>query len=96
MERRKTTIGGAVDECISEASEEWFRQHKGMRSREEAAGNGIKNVTGTWRRTPGGFLEVSVNIVGLRREFDHGDHWNYRLTDKAGYVRTEPKSKAAG
>lgn len=95
MERRRLTIGGALDECISESTEEWFRQHSGHRSREEAAANDIQQVSGTIERLSGGRLRVWVGIVGRTREQCMTDWYPYQLQDKHGYVRTEP-SKATG
>lgn len=94
MERRKTTIGQAVDDCISDASEEWFRQHKGLRTREEAAANGIKKVNVVTERFPGGRLQVSVTIVATSIRETHNAYWKYQRTPHAGYVRQEPNSKA--
>lgn len=95
MERRRTTIGLAVDDCISDASEEWFRQHQGMRSREEAAANSIKAVNIVTERRPGGDLTISVTIVGTWHRESHNDWWRYRRDAQKGYVRIAP-SKATG
>lgn len=93
MERRKTTIGMAVDACIAEATEEWFREHAGMRTREEAASNDVKKIIAVTERFPGGRLQVSITVVAKTIRATHNAFFRYQLSDSLGYVREEP-SKA--
>lgn len=95
MERRKITVGGAVDECIRDATEEWFSEHAGWRSREESATADIKGINTVVEVKPGGQLSVSVTIVTYRAHKCSNNWYPYQRLGKFGYVR-EPHSKAVG
>lgn len=95
MERRRRTLGVAVDECVRDATEEWFRQHRGHRSREEAAANDWKLMNTTTERRRGGFVKVYVGIVTHSRDTTEMRIWNYRYYESVGFVRLD-NSKAVG
>lgn len=90
MTAHRRTIGVAVDECIKESTEEWFRQHQGYRTREEAAAYDIRTVCATVERRPGGRLQVFVGIVTRDRRTATQDWYTFQLTGKSGYVPIEP------
>jgi hypothetical protein len=94
MERRRTTIGMAVDQCNLRASEEWFRQHAGLRSREEAWLNDVAEMETEALLQRGGKLQVVVEIRGRTKQQHHVDVYTYRKQDKLGYVLWEPSKKA--
>lgn len=87
MERRRRTIGRAVDECIKLTSEEWYRQHGGMRSREEAFSEDVKQVTTSLELKPGGFLTIQVGIVARRRHQEQLDFYRLARQGSDGYVQ---------
>lgn len=87
MERRHRTIGLCVDECIRNATEEWYRQNAGYRSREEAFANDFRLVTTTVERRPGGMLIVHVGIITRDRNTTIQDCWKYQYRDRVGYVQ---------
>lgn len=89
MPAKKLTIGQAVDQCIQAATEEWFRQHAGLRSREEAAANGIKKITAVAERFPGGKLQVSITIVAYTIRETTNDYYRYSRNGNSGYVLNE-------
>lgn len=89
MEGQRRTIGSAVDECIKESTEEWFRQHQGYRTREEAAAYDIRLVSATVERRPGGRLQVFVGIVTRDRRSTTQDWYTFQLASKSGYVPIE-------
>lgn len=96
MAAKRRTIGQAVDECIKESTEEWFRQHQGYRTREEAGAMDIRLVTVTCERQPGGFLEVFVGIVTNDRRTTTQDWYPFQLAGASGYVpsaRSKPRHK---
>jgi hypothetical protein len=93
MERRQTTIGAAVDSCIVDATEEWFRQHAGMRTREEAAANDIRKVNVVIERLPHGRLQVSVTIVATTVRQTQNAYYRYQSTAKLGYVPVAGESR---
>lgn len=94
MDRRRLTIGGALDECITDTSEEWFREHSGLRTREEAAASDIRQVSGTIERLSGGRMRVFVGITAYKRHQSMQNFYLYQLVGNRGYVRQE-HSKAA-
>lgn len=93
MERRRRTIGTAVDECLKLSTEEWFRQHGGMRSREEAFTEDVKGVTTSTELLPGGRLTVQVGVVARRRSQEQLDFYRFERQGSTGYVQVE-QSKA--
>lgn len=95
MAERRRSLGAALDQCVKEATEEWFRQHRGHRSREEAAASDWKLLTTTSERRRGGYVKVYVGIVTHDRNTTEMSIWHWRWSDTFGYVRVE-KSKAAG
>lgn len=100
MAKHRRTIGDAVNECIKESTEEWFRQHQGYRTREEAAAYDFRQICVTCERYPGGFLEIFVGVVTRDRRTTTQDWYPFQLTGKSGYVPTEAtqprhKSKAS-
>ena len=92
MERRRRTIGHAIDECIKLSTEEWFRQHAGQRSREEAFAEDVKHVTTSSERYPGGRLAVQVGIVTRRRSQQQLDYYAFEVQGSAGYVQVRKLS----
>jgi hypothetical protein len=89
MERRRTTIGGAVDECIKDTTEEWFTQHAGYRSREVAAAEEITQISVTAERKPGGRLQVFVGVSTHKHNMHLHDWYRYQCSNGRGYVRDE-------
>lgn len=95
MQRRRLTMGQVVDECIREATEEWFRQNLGYRSREEALANDVQLISATVERRPGGRLRVHTGIVTRDRKTTTSDMWEYQRSGELGFVETD-KSKRVG
>lgn len=95
MVERRRTIGRAVDECVRDSTEEWFRQHRGYRTREEALSEDIRLVSATVERRPGGRLEVFVGIVTKDRRTTTQDWYKYQQSGELGYVRNDG-TKAVG
>lgn len=93
MEHKRRTVGLAVDECIKLTTEEWFRQHGGMRSREEAFCEDVKVITTSTEVHPGGRLMVQVGIVARRRTQEQLDFYSFERRGSRGYVQVE-RSKA--
>lgn len=95
MNKRRRTIGVAVDECIAKATEEWFRQHKGYRSREEALASDVRLISATVERRPGGELQCFVGIVTRDRRTTTQDWYRFKQSGELGYVSKED-TKATG
>lgn len=93
MNKHCRTMGEAVDAAVNQSSEEWFRRHRGLRSREEALVTDVKMVTATCERRPGGFLRIHVGIVTSDRNTTITDMYDYQLVDKHRYV---PKGSSNG
>jgi hypothetical protein len=91
MAPRKTTIGLAVDACIADATEEWFTEHAGLRSREVAAATDIKKVNAVIERFPAGKLQISVTVVAATIRATHNAFYRYQLQGTSGYVRVEAR-----
>lgn len=87
MTQRPRTIGDAVDECIKLTTEEWFRQHGGMRSREEAFAEDVKVITSSIERHPGGRLMVQVGVVARRRSQELINWYSFERRGSRGYVQ---------
>jgi hypothetical protein len=89
VERRRTTIGQAVDQAIKETTEEWFSEHCGHRSREVAASEDITQISATVELKCGGRLQVFVG-VSTRKYNAHLHNWyRYQRSGQGGYVRDE-------
>lgn len=95
MERRRRTIGQAVDECLKLSTEEWFRQHGGMRTREEALSEDVKQVTASLELQPGGRLTIRVGIVTKRRHQEQLDFYRLQRNGKQGYVQVTQTEASA-
>lgn len=95
MRKRRLTMGQVIDECVKEATEEWFRQHRGLRSREEALAQDVRLISATVERRPGGRLTVHTGIVTNNRNTTQSDMWKYQQSGEIGYV-TVTKSEATG
>jgi hypothetical protein len=89
VEKRRTTIGQAVDQAIKETSEEWFCQHAGLRSREVAAAEDITLVSATVELLKGGSLRVFVGITTRKHNEHLHDWYRFQRQGSLGYVRTE-------
>jgi hypothetical protein len=94
MERRRTTIGQAVDQCIKETSEEWFSEHAGYRSREVAASEDITLVSATVERRKGGRLQVFIGISAHKHNAHLHNWYRFQCTAGRGYVRDEESKPA--
>lgn len=81
--------GIAVDACVTKTTEEWFRQHAGMRSREQALAEEVKEITVKSERRLGGFLDVRVGVVARKRDLQQLDLYRFRYKDKIGYVQLD-------
>lgn len=95
MGKRRLTMGQVVDACIKESTEEWFRQHKGYRSREEALASDVRLISATVERRPGGRLTVHTGIVTRDRNTTQSDMWKFHQSGELGYVPSE-STKAVG
>ncbi len=89
MERRRTTIGQAVDRCIKETTEAWFSEHAGFRSREVAAAEEITQISVTAELKKGGRLQVFVGVSTRRHNAHLHDWYRYQRSPGLGYVRDE-------
>jgi hypothetical protein len=78
-------IGDAVDSAVKDATESWYAQHGGARSREEAFANDLRLLSATVERRPGGRLGIHVGLVtGDRRSTES---YYYQLIKKNGCYR---------
>jgi hypothetical protein len=87
MSSKRTSLGAALDAAIRDTTEEWFRQHLGQRSREEATSNDWKALTATQELKPGGFLTITVHILTRRSDDVLTDIYRLRRIEGQGYVR---------
>lgn len=87
MIRKLLTVGRCMDDAVKEATEEWFRQHGGMRDREEAFANGIKVMNATMELRPGGIVTVHVILTARKAQQNHIDYHRYQRQPGEGYVR---------
>ncbi len=87
MKHRLSTLGRCVDDATREATEEWFRQHGGMRDREEAFANGIKVISASVELTQGGKVAIHVVITARSERQNHVDYQRYQREPGQGYVR---------
>jgi hypothetical protein len=87
MTNKLQTIGRCVDDAVKEATEEWFRQHGGMRDREEAFTNGIKLISASVELHLGGKVAVHVVITARSERQNHVDYQKYQREPGNGYVR---------
>ncbi len=87
MIHRLSTLGRCIDDAMREATEEWFRQHGGMRDREEAFTNGIKVMSASVELTLGGKVAVHVVITARSERQNHVDYQRYQREPGKGYVR---------
>lgn len=94
MQESCRTIGEVIDRCIHDETEEWFRQHKGYRSREEALANDVRLVSATVERRRGGYLTVHVGLVTHDRRTTTSNMFMWRLSDSKGYLRVQRAAKA--
>lgn len=81
--------GAAVDACLRIATEEWFRQHRGLRSREEAAVEDFRLLSATLEKRPRNRLRIHVGIVTNDRRTTETQMYDFQLDAKQGYVQTE-------
>lgn len=81
------TVGKVVDECIKRTTEEWFRQHGGHRSREEAFSEDVKAITTSTSREPGGKLSVQIGIATRKRSQEQLDFYRFQRRNGSGYVQ---------
>jgi predicted TIM-barrel fold metal-dependent hydrolase len=95
MDRPCRTMGALVDRLVAETTEEWFRQHLGLRDREEAASNSWRSLMQTLERRPGGFVYITVSIVAVRQSESMTNIFKYRFIEGTGYVQ-DAQTKAAG
>jgi hypothetical protein len=86
------TVGRVVDACVKLTTEEWFRQHGGMRSREEAFAEDVKALTTSTSREPGGKLTVTVGVAGRKRVQEQVDFYRFQRRNGDGYVQEEPSN----
>ena len=87
MERRRMrTVGSCVDHAVTEASEEWFRRHGGMREREEAFANGISSIDSSAQLKKGGRLEVHVIVVAVKKRENLTEYRRYQRDGSKGYL----------
>jgi hypothetical protein len=81
------TLGRCVDDATREATEEWYRQHGGMRDREEAFTNGIKVISASVELALGGKVAIHVVITARKERENHVDYQRYQREPGKGYVR---------
>lgn len=84
------TVGRVVDACIKLTTEEWFRQHGGHRSREEALSEDVKEITTSTSRQPAGKLTVQVGVVTRKQSQQQLDFYRFQRRNGDGYVQEEP------
>ena len=84
--KRKMSMGEAVDYCVKITTEEWFRQHRGLRTREEALAEDVQLVSATCERRPGGRLVVHVGVVCRSRQATVSDAYSFYFAHDLGYV----------
>jgi hypothetical protein len=89
MERRRTTIGQALDQAIKETTEEWFTQHAGLRSREVSAAEDITLISATIELQKGGSLRVFVGVTTRKHNQHLHDWYRFQRQGGLGYVREE-------
>lgn len=89
MEGPHHTIGQVVDYCLKKTTEEWFRQHGGYRSREEAFANDFRLVSATVEKRPGGRLRIHVGVVTRDRNTTMSNYTPFRLRGSQGWVEEE-------
>ncbi len=87
MPKIMQSIGRCVDDSISQATEEWFRQHGGMRDREEAFANGISEINAAVQLEKGGRVAVHVVITARNAKQNHVDYQRYQRVSKGEYTR---------
>lgn len=88
MATKRRSIGRAVDECIKETTEEWFRMHQGYRTREEAAAYEWQQLTVTVQKKKGGVLEVHCAVITHDRRTTHTDWFPFQQSGSSGYIPT--------
>jgi hypothetical protein len=89
MPERRTTIGQAVDACLKDTTEEWFRQHAGLRCREEAYAEDVVQISATLELTKGGSVRIFVGVTTRKYNAHLHDWYRYQRTGGRGYVRQE-------
>jgi hypothetical protein len=90
LKEPRKTIGNAVDSCLKESTEEWYRQHAGMRSREVALAEDVRKISTTIEMEAGGKVRIFVGIT-TRKQHQHTHDWyRFQRSGTAGYVRVEP------
>jgi hypothetical protein len=87
MIHRLSTLGRCIDDAMREATEEWYRQHGGLRDREEAFTNGIKVMSASVELTQGGKVAVHVVITARSGRQNHVDYQRYQREPGKGYMR---------
>jgi hypothetical protein len=92
MEKQRTSIGNAVDACLQETTEEWFRRHKGLRSREEALAQDVVQITATVELNKGGSVRIFVGVTSHQHDEHMHDWYCYQRREKRGYVQLAPSN----
>jgi hypothetical protein len=90
MQESRKTIGNAVDYCLKETTEEWYRQHGGMRSREVAFAEDIRKISTTVELEPGGIVRIFVGVTTRKYNQHMHDWYRFQRAGTGGYVRVEP------
>lgn len=85
--KRLRTIGRCVDDSVTEATEEWYRRHGGMREREDAFCNGLKTISASVELHQGGKVTVHVVITARAARQNLTDFQRYQREPGQGYVR---------
>lgn len=85
--KRLSTPGACVDHSLSLATEEWYRQHGGMRDREEAFANGLKSISASMELRPGGCLVIHCVLTARRSRQNLVEYERFQREAGKGYVR---------
>lgn len=86
MHRRLQTIGRCVDHAVTLTTEEWYRQHGGLRDREEAFANGLKTISASVELTQGGRVAVHVVLAARASRQNLVGYERYQRSPGEGYI----------
>jgi hypothetical protein len=87
MMHRLLTLGRCVDDALKEATEEWYREHGGMRDREEAFANGLSSMSVALELHPVGKVAVHVVLTARSTRQNLVGYQRYQREPGEGYVR---------